>query len=129
MVVLVAILFEERLRDAPIPLVQEQYQEVVKANPHKDSKATVASQCVGVLLKAGNMTLPSLDLSLYTHGDAGQRQKFASELLGSLTDHGFVKLVKHGISDQRIRELFRWVSSWLPRYHVKVIRAASIVRP
>ena len=76
------------------------------------------------------MTLPSLDLSLYTHGDAGQRHEFASELLGSLTDHGFVKLVKHGISDQRVRELFKWVSSWLPCGLVfKLIPAALIVRP
>ena len=59
------------------------------------------------------MTLGSLDLSLYTHGDAGQRHEFASQLLGRLTDHGFVKLVKHGISDQRIRELSKWVSVWL----------------
>ena len=68
---------------------------------------------MGVLLNAGNMTLPSLDLSLYVHGDEGQRHEFASELLGSLKNHGFVKLVKHGISDQEIRDLFKWVSVWL----------------
>ena len=56
------------------------------------------------------MTLPTLDLSLYTHGNALQRQELASRLLDSLSEHGFVKLVGHGVSDERIGELFRWVS-------------------
>ena len=56
------------------------------------------------------MTLPTLDFSLYTQGDASQRQELASCLLDSLSKHGFVKLVGHGVSDDRIDELFRWVS-------------------
>lgn len=55
------------------------------------------------------MTLPCLDLSLFTHGDAEQREELASQLLASLTDHGFVKLTKHGIPDWKIQELFEWV--------------------
>lgn len=56
------------------------------------------------------MTLPTLDLSLYMHGNASERQKLASRLLDSLSEHGFVKLVGHGVSDERIDELFQWVS-------------------
>ena len=56
------------------------------------------------------MTLPTLDLSLSTHGNASERQELASRLLDSLSEHGFVKLVGHGVSDERIGELFRWVS-------------------
>ncbi|KAL9584103.1 MAG: hypothetical protein Q9203_004801 [Teloschistes exilis] len=54
------------------------------------------------------MTLPCLDLSLFTQGDATQRQELASQLLASLTDHGFVKLTKHGIPDRKVHELFKW---------------------
>lgn len=56
------------------------------------------------------MTLPTLNLSLYTQGDASQRQELASRLLDSLSQHGFVKLVGHGVSDEKLDELFRWVS-------------------
>ena len=57
------------------------------------------------------MALPKLDLSLYTHGDEHQRQELASQLLKSLQDHGFVKLVGHGIDNDRVAELFKWVRS------------------
>ena len=57
------------------------------------------------------MTMPALDLSLYTDGNASQRTAFASQLLISLSEHGFVKLVGHGIADDRIAELFAWVST------------------
>ena len=60
------------------------------------------------------MVLPTLNFLLYTHGNALQSQELASCLLDSLSEHGFVKLVGHGISDEKIDELFRWVSrsSW-----------------
>lgn len=55
------------------------------------------------------MTLPTLDLSLYTDGDKCERQRLASQLLESLSKHGFVKLVGHGISRETVNELLRWV--------------------
>ena len=60
------------------------------------------------------MVLPTLNFLLYTHGDASQSQELAARLLDSLSEHGFVKLVGHGISDEKIDELFKWVSrsSW-----------------
>ena len=60
------------------------------------------------------MVLPTLNFLLYTHGNASQSQELASRLLDSLSEHGFVKLVGHGISDEKIDEMFKWVSrsSW-----------------
>ena len=55
------------------------------------------------------MALPTLNLSLYTHGTPRERQQLASELLDSLAQHGFVKLVGHGISRESINELLKWV--------------------
>ena len=56
------------------------------------------------------MVLPTLNFLLYTQGNASQSQELASRLLDSLSEHGFVKLVGHGISDEKIDELFKWVS-------------------
>ena len=55
------------------------------------------------------MDLPTLDLSLFTGGNASQRMQLASDLLNSLSRHGFVKLVNHGISDLVVAQLFEWV--------------------
>lgn len=61
------------------------------------------------------MTLPTLDLSQFTDGSALERYQLASDLLASLSQHGFVKLVNHGISDEAVVKLFDWVclkTSW-----------------
>lgn len=55
------------------------------------------------------MTLPTLDLSLFTSGNASQQMQLVLDLLDSLSRHGFVKLVNHGISDQTVTQLFEWV--------------------
>lgn len=55
------------------------------------------------------MTLPTLDLSLFTNGSDTVRRKLASDLLDSLSHHGFVKLVNHGISEKTVSRLFEWV--------------------
>ncbi|KAI4086737.1 MAG: hypothetical protein LQ344_007306 [Seirophora lacunosa] len=51
------------------------------------------------------MVLPTLDLSQYTHGTAQQRQQLSSQLLDSLSRHGFVKLTRHGISRETVSKL------------------------
>ena len=56
------------------------------------------------------MALPTLDLSHFTDGNATDRKSFESELLSSLSEHGFVKLVNHGITDEVACELFEWVN-------------------
>lgn len=57
------------------------------------------------------MNMTTLDLSLSTNGSNSDRQRFASQLLGSLSQRGFVKLVGHGISEEAIAKLFEWVRS------------------
>ena len=60
------------------------------------------------------MALTTLDLSLFNDGGDADRQKFASQLLSGLSQHGFVKLVGHGISDSAVSKLFEWVG---PQQH------------
>lgn len=55
------------------------------------------------------MTLPTVDLSRFTHGSDLERQQVASELLGSLSHSGFVKVVGHGIQDQVVAKMFECV--------------------
>lgn len=59
------------------------------------------------------MDLPSLDFAKWTHGDTADRSQFAKDLAGSLIDHGFVKMINHGMSDEDIREIFDWVGKSL----------------
>ena len=55
------------------------------------------------------MTLATVDLSLFKSGRDVDRQQFASQLLSGLSQHGFVKLVGHGISNSVISQSFGWV--------------------
>ena len=50
-----------------------------------------------------------LDLSLFTHGNGSERHRLASDLLKTLSQHGFVVLINHGVSDSTVEELFEWV--------------------
>ena len=59
------------------------------------------------------MSFATLDLSLFKNGHDTDRQRFGSQLLNGLTQHGFVKLVGHGISDHTVEKLFEWVEPWL----------------
>lgn len=55
------------------------------------------------------MTSTTLDLSLFKNDCDADRQNFASQLLSGLSQHGFVKLVGHGISDSAVSKSFDWV--------------------
>jgi isopenicillin N synthase-like dioxygenase len=61
------------------------------------------------------MDLPTLDFSKWAHGKAADRSQFAKELASSLIDHGFVKMINHGMSEGEIREIFDWVKNPSPR--------------
>lgn len=56
------------------------------------------------------MALASLDLSHFINGSHETREAFASNLRKELSRHGFVKVVGHGISDENIEKVFKWVS-------------------
>jgi len=55
------------------------------------------------------MDLPTLDFAKWSSGDATDRYRFAKDLANSLIDHGFVKMINHGMSDEEIRDIFYWV--------------------
>lgn len=55
------------------------------------------------------MAAPTIDLSLFTQGNASQRQKLAGQLRDTLSSYGYMKLVGHGIPDWAVAEMFEWV--------------------
>ena len=57
------------------------------------------------------MSLPVLDLSNYTRGNAQEQSHFSRDLLGSLQAHGFVKLINYGFDREYIDELMDWVGN------------------
>ena len=61
------------------------------------------------------MTSSKLDFSLCTNGNDTDHRQFASELLERLRQHGFVKIVNHGIPDHAIERIFEWVRVNEPR--------------
>jgi hypothetical protein len=54
--------------------------------------------------------LPTLDFAKFTHGTEVERQQIGQALTESLLDHGFVKLINHGLPDETIADLFDLVS-------------------
>ncbi|EUC26695.1 hypothetical protein COCCADRAFT_10506 [Bipolaris zeicola 26-R-13] len=52
--------------------------------------------------------LKTLDLNTFCNGSIMERQQFAQSLKEGLREHGFVKLVNHGFSDDDINQLFNW---------------------
>lgn len=56
------------------------------------------------------MKIPTLDASDFLAGSESQRNRFASDLVDSFVRTGFVKIVNHGIPEEMIDDLFKWVS-------------------
>lgn len=55
-------------------------------------------------------TLRTLDYGHLVTGTASQRKRFIQELVAGLGEAGFVKLVNHGFDDQKLSDVFNWVS-------------------
>lgn len=55
------------------------------------------------------MGIPSIDLSVLVGAPSQRRTEVLGAFLRSCASHGFVKVVGHGISDIRLRQLFAWV--------------------
>jgi isopenicillin N synthase-like dioxygenase len=55
------------------------------------------------------MSISVLDASLFLDGSPSQRAEFADQLLKGCIEHGFVKLINHGMPASVITDLFRWV--------------------
>lgn len=53
--------------------------------------------------------LPIFDFSKFSKGEGEEKQKTAVEVVDAFKTFGFVYLVNHGISKERVGELFDWV--------------------
>lgn len=54
-------------------------------------------------------SLPTLDFSKFTHGSHLDQLKLGNALVKSFKDHGFVKLVNHGLPDVTTEALLDFV--------------------
>ena len=57
------------------------------------------------------MNIPLLDASRFTSSSNPERRQYSKELLASLSTHGFVRLIGHGVPPEVIEEAFQWVWS------------------
>jgi isopenicillin N synthase-like dioxygenase len=55
------------------------------------------------------MDLRTLDLQLFTHGSGTESKALAKALVESFRDHGFVKLINHGIPEETVSEYMQAV--------------------
>lgn len=53
--------------------------------------------------------LPTLDFSKFYLGSDAERKTFSSQLVQSFHDHGFVKLINHGMTNEATSGFLRWV--------------------
>lgn len=53
--------------------------------------------------------LPTLDFGKFLHGTQTERQELADQLVASFTQHGFVKLINHGVPDEVVDGIWKWV--------------------
>ena len=57
------------------------------------------------------MDLPTLDFSQFLYGSEEKRFELAVALVDSFKNHGFVKLINHGIGEETVRNYLSGV--WL----------------
>lgn len=56
------------------------------------------------------MNLPTLDFSLFTCGSDAESRELAEALVQSFRNHGFVKLVNHGVPEETVKAYMGAVS-------------------
>ena len=63
------------------------------------------------------LELPLLDAQLFLSGTPSERRDFAIRFRDSLYEHGFARVINHGIDESMVDELFDWVRipwQWCP---------------
>lgn len=55
------------------------------------------------------MDLPTLDFAKYLHGTEAERFELCHALVESFRDHGFVKLVNHGLPEVIVQKYLKAV--------------------
>ncbi|MEO6820155.1 MAG: 2-oxoglutarate and iron-dependent oxygenase domain-containing protein [Ginsengibacter sp.] len=58
------------------------------------------------------MNIPSVDLSKFTHGSAEEKAEFVQELGKAYEEVGFVAVKNHGIPDELIADLYKYVQQF-----------------
>ncbi|MBI3235637.1 MAG: 2-oxoglutarate and iron-dependent oxygenase domain-containing protein, partial [Bacteroidetes bacterium] len=58
------------------------------------------------------MAIPSVDLSGFLSGDAGEKNRFVQDLGKAYEEIGFVAVKNHGISDELIADLYKYVQQF-----------------
>ncbi len=58
------------------------------------------------------MTIPVVDLAEFTSADAVLKQKFVNELGRAYEEVGFVAVKNHGVPDQLIADLYKYVQQF-----------------
>ncbi|HZH96541.1 MAG TPA: 2-oxoglutarate and iron-dependent oxygenase domain-containing protein, partial [Flavisolibacter sp.] len=58
------------------------------------------------------MNIPVVDLSDFLSGDAGRKQKFVQELGKAYEEVGFVAVKNHGVPDDLIADLYKYVQQF-----------------
>ena len=59
-----------------------------------------------------HMSIPNVDLAKFTKGTADERKEFVYELGRAYEDVGFVAVKNHGIPDDLIDELYKYVKAF-----------------
>src|SRR4051794_32588844 len=59
----------------------------------------------------GKLELPLLDAQLFLFGTPSERRDFAIKFRDSLYEHGFARVINHGIDESLVNELFDWVQT------------------
>jgi len=58
--------------------------------------------------------LPIFDFSRFRKGDQQERKAVSKEIIQAFKTFGFVYIINHGISQEKIKDLFYWVISPFP---------------
>jgi isopenicillin N synthase-like dioxygenase len=58
------------------------------------------------------MSIPVVDLAMFTEGNASLKQQFVAELGKAYEEVGFVAVANHGVSDVLIAELYKYVQQF-----------------
>ena len=68
------------------------------------------------------MAQPILSLKSFSEGDERQRVAFSVELIDNLRRDGFCKIIEHGLSDEKVAEMFDRVRELELNFSINVLQ-------
>ncbi|KAI1869767.1 hypothetical protein JX265_001999 [Neoarthrinium moseri] len=75
------------------------------------------------------MDLPTLDFSHFTHGTDKQRVTLSEALVQAFKDHGFVKLINHGLPEETVTKYMQAATSFFALPEESKMRVANVKGP